>query len=194
MSACAVCVIEECERTAHLRRGMCNMHWQRWWKYGDPQHVVRTVTRYPPGTVCTVNGCERNDRLSNGLCRLHLQRLRRNGDPTIRIRIRGDVVAQLDRFTDKNGPIPAHRPELGPCWEWTSARTPSGYARVKRQGRDSQAHRVAYEVHVGPIPDGLELDHLCRNRGCVRPDHLEPVTHAENMRRGAPFRRQGGAA
>lgn len=70
------------------------------------------------------------------------------------------------------------------CWTWTGAHFWSGYARVKYCGRDTVAHRVAYELAVGPIPKGLEIDHLCRNRGCVRPDHLEPVTHSVNERRG----------
>ena len=56
------------------------------------------------------------------------------------------------------------------------------------------AHRVYYERHVGPVPEGLELDHLCRNPGCVNPEHLEPVTHAENIRRGYQAKREREAA
>lgn len=69
------------------------------------------------------------------------------------------------------------------CWLWTAAMTPLGYGRF-RAGRLLQAHRWSYEYHVGPIPDGLVLDHLCRTPRCVNPDHLEPVTHRENILRG----------
>lgn len=70
------------------------------------------------------------------------------------------------------------------CWEWTASKTPLGYGKMQVSGKMQYAHRIVYELLVGPIPEGLELDHLCRNRGCVRPDHLEPVTHTENVRRG----------
>lgn len=70
------------------------------------------------------------------------------------------------------------------CWEWTRSRKPNGYGEIGIAGRARLVHRVAYTELVGPIPDGLDLDHLCRNRACFNPAHLEPVTRSENLRRG----------
>lgn len=69
------------------------------------------------------------------------------------------------------------------CWFWLAA-TPCGYGLIWVDGAYRPAHRVSYEWVHGPIPDGLELDHLCRNPSCVNPEHLEAVTHQENARRG----------
>jgi hypothetical protein len=69
------------------------------------------------------------------------------------------------------------------CWLWCGA-TVRGYGTYMKQGAAFIAHRYAYEQLVGPIPAGLDLDHLCRVRACVNPAHLEPVTRGENLRRG----------
>ncbi len=67
------------------------------------------------------------------------------------------------------------------CWDWQLKIDPDGYGRATRS---QLAHRVVYERLVGPIPDGQQIDHLCRDRRCVNPDHLEPVTQAQNRERG----------
>lgn len=72
------------------------------------------------------------------------------------------------------------------CWRWIRYIEPLGYGRIKiggRRGVVRYAHRISYEAFVGPVPEGMELDHICRNRRCVNPAHLEPVTHEENCRR-----------
>ena len=70
------------------------------------------------------------------------------------------------------------------CWEWTAHRNSYGYGIISINYKNRQAHRIMYEEFIGPIPEELQLDHLCRNRACVRPDHLEPVTCGENLNRG----------
>lgn len=72
------------------------------------------------------------------------------------------------------------------CWEWQGARHDGGYGQLRVDRVTRYTHRLAYEMFVGSVPDGLELHHLCRNRICCNPDHLEPVTSAENTRRSAP--------
>jgi len=73
------------------------------------------------------------------------------------------------------------------CWLWTGTRQVGGYGRFTIGRKSLLTHRVAYETYVGPIPEGLELDHLCRTPNCVRITHLQPVTRAENVRRSRLF-------
>lgn len=72
----------------------------------------------------------------------------------------------------------------GDCWLWIGPPSSEGYGRVHFDGGERKAHRHVYEVLVAPIPDGLHLDHLCRVRHCVNPDHLEPVQPRVNYLRG----------
>lgn len=153
-----------------------------------------------PPIACSIEGCEKAV-LARGWCASHYHRWKRHGDPLgggrTRVIHSGTSAQRFWAKVDKKGPVPAHRPELGPCWVWKAALSPYGYAIYKWPGKPSGgAHRVAYELLVGPIPDGLTLDHLCHNgsgceagddcphRACVNPDHLEPVTIRVNLHRG----------
>lgn len=126
--------------------------------------------------TCTIEGCPKKIN-SRGWCSMHYERWRLYGStdaprPTTVERLMAKVIK------DERG-----------CWTWTGA-LQRGYGRVCGGGRGNNqlAYRVAYELLVGPVPVGLELDHLCRNRACINPEHLEPVTHRENMRRMAAAR------
>lgn len=99
--------------------------------------------------------------------------------PGHRLYVRRPVADRFWEKVDKNGPI---MPGMStPCWVWTAKIGSGGYGRFWLDGKDALAHRVAYRLLVGPIPGGLEIDHVCKNRRCVR--HLEAVTSRENTRR-----------
>jgi hypothetical protein len=89
-----------------------------------------------------------------------------------------------ERFRKKFVVSTEHFYKGTPCWEWQRARLTGGYGAYFLKGRNVYTHRFAYEQLVGPVPGGLQLDHLCRNTRCVNPVHLEPVTPRENKLRG----------
>jgi len=122
---------------------------------------------------CSVEGCERSI-YGRGWCNKHWARWYRHGDTSLA----GHWAPPTERFWAAAG-------SPGPdCWLWSAARTGAGYGVLAVAGKMLLAHRFAYELLVGPIPEGLQIDHLCRNRGCVNPAHLEPVTCQVNLLRG----------
>lgn len=103
-----------------------------------------------------------------------------NSEPTITIGIDRKIALALRLWSrvDK---------QSVDCWIWKGAKTDKGYGLINIAGHCTTAHRLAYEITYGPVPEGLTVDHLCFNTSCIRPDHLEAVTLRENILRGNGF-------
>lgn len=123
--------------------------------------------------ICSVDGCSKKHQ-ALGYCSAHYTRLRRYGDALAS----APSKSVADRFWSK-----CEKTIAAVCWEWQAASNVAGYGQFVFEGRLCMAHRVAYVLSVGPIPEGLQIDHLCRNVRCVNPSHLEPVTPKENVAR-----------
>ena len=127
---------------------------------------------------CRVHGCETRV-YAKQLCQMHYVRKSRHGDPLKKLRRDFRVLPQIDRF------FKYVKFQDDSCWEWLGAVQPkNGYGIFSVNGRSIYAHRYCFRRLRGKIGGGLTLDHLCRNRRCCNPDHLEPVTMAENIYRG----------
>jgi hypothetical protein len=125
--------------------------------------------------MCTVENCNRPVH-GRGMCDLHYQRWRKaNPD---KVRRRPVDLTVDDRFWRQ-----VEGGDFETCWLWTGRPANAGYGKFVVRQKWYQAHRFAYERLIGPIPDGLDLDHLCRNRACVNPWHMDPVTRYVNSRR-----------
>lgn len=174
-----MCSFPDCVNP-YRSKGYCDAHYQRLRKYGHPGGGAPMRAK-AAGVVCTVDNCTRPVRCLE-LCRVHYDRLSNHG--------RLNLLSDNERFWAriKLGPVPDVAPELGECWIWTGAQHAAGYGKGLFGGRYESTHRYAYETLRVEIPEGLHLDHLCRVRACCNPWHLEPVTHAENVRRGLPYR------
>ena len=168
------CAHSGCERESRTK-GYCQKHYLRLWKHGTTEDVDR---RRREPTVCNHADCD-GTAIGRGYCLKHYTRLRRKGTTAGRDGLQGTPAA--DRLW-----IYARRGTEQECWIWTGDTDTGGYGRlyVSRDRTSVAAHRYAYELLIGPIPAGLQLDHLCRVRACVNPAHLEPVTLKENLNRG----------
>lgn len=128
----------------------------------------------PPPKTCVDCGKWQKARYARGLCKTCYSRQWRAANCPPRV-----APTLLDRLLGKTAA------GWGGCVIWTGALSRYGYGRIIDKGAPLSTHRVAYELLVGPIPEGLTIDHLCRVTKCINPHHLEPVTNAENVRRAA---------
>lgn len=120
--------------------------------------------------MCEVEGCSRKSR-SRGWCNKHYKRWLRHGDPSF-TKYAMSVTEAFSRYVLKD-------PDTG-CWEWTGKITSLGYGRVRFRKGEWFAHRAAWTLVNGEIPEGLEVNHMCWNSSCVNVDHLNLATRSEN--------------
>ncbi len=177
-----LCTFPGCDRE-HVARGYCNAHYLRLRRCGE---VSDRVPR-----LCTFPGCERKHS-ARGYCDAHYLRLWRYEEVSD---LAGYVYDDNERFWQ-------HVTKTDGCWLWTGL-TINGYGITTKRGIRSniRAHRFSYELHVGPIPEDITIDHLCHDltcpggamcehKRCVNPKHLGLATRAENARRGNLGRRR----
>ena len=127
--------------------------------------------------TCAVRDCERESRTAS-YCAAHYKRWQVHGDATV-----GGSLRSLPKGSPEER-FWARVVRDGECWIWTGQEHSHGYGMFQVDRKRVYAHRFSYELHIGPIPVGLQIDHLCRRPPCVNPDHLEAVTPRTNTRRG----------
>lgn len=187
-----VCAVEVCGRrpAQHVHRPtgkrICRTHynWSKTNGWAWPTHAIGTKTPRWKDKPCKVKGCDRMG-YAHGMCQTHHSYWHRTGEVPTHV-IKPNTLGATPR--ERIRAYSSIDPDTG-CWEWTGTKNKAGYGKVYDPANDGKprmeyAHRVSYREFVGPIPDGHHIDHLCRNHACCNPEHLEPVTHAENMRRG----------
>ena len=185
------CTVPGCTHLL-MARGYCMTHYCRWRKYGDVQADKPVHRHGAPKPLCTVPGCPNKAR-SHGYCGAHAKRLRQTGDLQEDKPLRPVVAHTLPlaerlwcRVDQSGGP--------DACWPW-QGRTQKGYGRIRINSHNVFTHRLAYELTYGPLAPEAILDHTCHSvacklgdccphRRCVNPQHLEIVSHLENVRRG----------
>lgn len=177
MSASDTCSVATCTNMIGPKggRGFCPPHLKRVKTHGHPRADEPLLTRASRGSqpsTCTIDGCEKSCR-ARGYCVNHYFLWNKHGDPLIKLRP-WDVREKIDpwsrvRKTDTH-------------WHWTGYKDKKGYGWHS----GTPAHRLIWELVEGPIPEGLQIDHVCRVHDCVRPhpEHLEPVTQQVNIARG----------
>lgn len=116
--------------------------------------------------TCSLAGCD-GTREAKGLCNKHYLKSKYTPKGP---RSKRPLAQRFWSKVDKSGN----------CWEWTASKKPSGYGQINVDRRPEYAHRIAWELTIGPIPSGMEIDHKCWNPACVNPDHLQAVSRSEN--------------
>ena len=171
MKATRVCTVENCERPAKSL-GLCGMHHQRQWRLGATNLPDR------PRVTCSVEGCPTVAK-AQGYCPKHYERLRRHGDPLAHYPTN---PTPYERVMSRTAPGPDG------CIEYQGTRGRFGYgqtrigSRIDGTRRSVKVHRLVWEEHHGPIPEGLVVRHKCDNPPCCNIEHLEIGTQQDNIR------------
>lgn len=167
-----ICSVPTCSKLADTpgaARGLCVSHYSQLQRAGAFKRA-----RFE---ICRVDNCESPaDRPVLGYCNRHYKKLQRHGDPTAG-RPSGTPEERFWQMA-----IPGDSPD--DCWGWRGKLHHLGYAHLAVDGAQRPAHRFSYEMVHGPVPPELHIDHLCRNRGCTNPAHLEAVPPRVNILRG----------
>jgi len=172
------CSVTDCDRPRYCK-GFCTKHYERWRAHGDLDTHYITRDPFP----CKVKGCDKlySSNSAKNWCKMHYTRWLRHGDTKLH-----NSRSLMSRFMKFAFPEP-----MSGCWIWTGSIMWSGYPLMKdKKRKTTRAHRIAYQLFKGPIPQNLTIDHLCRNRACVNPDHLEAVTIQVNTIRGYEARKK----
>lgn len=172
-----ICSIDDCTKTVNPGggRGWCATHYMRWRRHGDPRVGGVVQRQTGTGQPCSVISCVR-PVVALDYCERHYRRFKRSGSPTGG-RVSPGSLTDEERFWSKVD-------RTGTCWLWADAPNSAGYGTFKVAGLNPfMAHRYSYELAGGVLTPGKTIDHLCRVRLCVNPDHLEEVTYEENLRR-----------
>lgn len=133
------------------------------------------MSLYAP--TCTVDGCDKK-HFGKGMCSKHWERVRRNGSIDISLRVI-DPDVDVRKITSIR--LAQNSKRVGECIEYTGTTDPTGYGVIQISRKRTKAHRVSFELHNGPIPEGMMVRHKCDNRPCINPDHLELGGQMENM-------------
>lgn len=160
------CSVAGCAKS-HFGKGLCNTHYVRWRKHGDP--LAGALKEYPE--TCTVEGCDKKF-LAKGYCAKHYYRVKKHGDPDAGIR----------HYSTPEESFAARTEWSGECLVWTGNINDDGYGQIYVGGGNTGAHRYSWTRKNGPIPKGMEIDHKCWNRACVNVEHLRLATRDENAR------------
>ena len=167
-----ICSIPGCEKSV-LARGWCGTHYRRWHTHGDPGTAELLHRGSNPPPPCSLLDCA-EPAVSNGMCHRHSENYRARGhaEPIREWPLIARLVHVGWDVTERG------------CWEWRGGVSGSGYGILSapRLGLDgARVHRLMWEMHNGPISDGLVVRHRCDNPPCINPNHLEIGTHGQNM-------------